>query len=110
MAGYWADPVQAMASVHIERFGMRADTIFTSKYNDKRGNLTYSFVENITAYEKKVLFIAGEDNRIIGPDYQRMQMRYFPQARLEIIPNAGHTMFNENPEHTFEVIRAYLNQ
>ena len=37
-------------------------------------------------------------------------MRLSPRARLEVIPNAGHTMFTENPGATFAVIREYLGQ
>ena len=110
LAGYWADPVEAMSSLHIDRFGMRAGTVFRARYLDEEGNLAYSFVENSRAYQKEVLFLSGEDNRIIGPDYQREQMRYFPKARLEVIPDAGHSMFNESPDYTFKVIREYLDR
>jgi len=110
LAGYWADPVKAMSAMDIERFGMRAGTVFRGKYFDEEGSLTYGFVENAHAYDREVLFISGEDNRLIGPEYQRDQMKVYPRARLEVIPRAGHSMFNENLEHTFHVIREYLEQ
>jgi pimeloyl-ACP methyl ester carboxylesterase len=99
-----------MANLKVERFGMKAGVVFRGKYFDEQGNLTYNFVENAAAYPRELLFISGEDNRLIGPEYQRDQMKYFPRARLEVIPDAGHTMFNENPKYTFRVIRTYLSE
>jgi proline iminopeptidase len=110
LAGYWADPVKAMSEMTIDRFGMRAGTVFRCKYFDEEGNLTYDFTANAAAYDGTVLFISGEDNKLIGPEYQRDQVKLYPRAKLEVIPHAGHSMFNENPAYTFEVIRKYLNQ
>jgi pimeloyl-ACP methyl ester carboxylesterase len=80
----------------------------TSKYCDEQGNLTCSFVENAAACKREVLFISAEDNRIIEPEHQPDQMKIYPRGRLEVIPDAGHSMFNENPAYTFQVIRKYL--
>lgn len=110
LAGYWADPVKAMSDMKIDRFGMRAGTVFRSRYFDEEGNLTYDFTSNASAYDGVVLFISGEDNTLIGPEYQREQMTLYPRARLSVIPAAGHSMFTENPEYTLDVIRKYLNQ
>jgi pimeloyl-ACP methyl ester carboxylesterase len=110
LAGYWADTETAREAMKVDRFGMRAGVVFRAKYFDKQGNLTYSFVENTAAYNEEVLFLSGEHNQIIGPEYQRDQIAYFPEARLEIIPDTGHNMFNENPDYTFAVIRNYLDQ
>lgn len=77
----------------------------------KRAELGFGAFVGVIALAFLVLFAAtGVDNRLIGPEYQRDQMKYYPRARLEVIPDAGHSMFNENPEVTFQVIRKYLTQ
>ena len=49
-----------------------------------------------------MLIIASECNTIIGEEQQRVHMNYYP--------NAGHTMFGEQPERSLEVIRKYQMQ
>jgi pimeloyl-ACP methyl ester carboxylesterase len=110
LAGYWADPVKAMPSMHVQRYRARVGTAFVSRYYDENRNLTCNFAENVVSYPPEVLFISGEDNRIIGPSYQREQMKYFPKARLVVVPGAGRSMFNENPGATFAAIRDYLGR
>ena len=47
---------------------------------------------------------------MIGVDWQREQMKFFPNAELAVIPDAGHEMFTENPEASLAAVRAYLNE
>ena len=56
----------------------------------------------------KTLFIAGSENIIIGPEFQRSQMHYYPGAELAVIDGAGHTMIGEKPEESLAVIREFL--
>jgi len=65
--------------------------------------------ENAANYTNEVLFIASECNSFIGADFQREQMGIFPQARLVVIPNAGHEMFGENPADSLTVLRDYFD-
>ncbi|MBV7339253.1 alpha/beta hydrolase [Chloroflexi bacterium TSY] len=67
-----------------------------------------SIVENAGNYTEEVLFITSGCNTFIGEAFQREQMTIFPQARLEVIPHAGHNMISENPVDTLAVIRAYF--
>ena len=60
-------------------------------------------------FTNKVLFIAGECQMVIGADWQKKQMEFFPNAELDIIPDAGHEMFAENPEASIVAVREYLN-
>lgn len=61
-------------------------------------------------YTGDVLFIASECNSFIGSDFQREQMRLFPQAQLAVIPDAGHEMFSENPVASIAVVREFFSQ
>jgi len=45
-----------MADMTIDRYGMRAGTVFRNRYSDQEGNLTYDFTANASAYDGVVLF------------------------------------------------------
>jgi pimeloyl-ACP methyl ester carboxylesterase len=36
-------------------------------------------------------------------------MRHFPNAELEVIEGAGHTMFGEKPAESLAAVRRYLD-
>jgi len=55
-----------------------------------------------------ILFLAGECNSWIGADLQRKHTELFPNARLKVIPNAGHDMFWDNPKATLAAIKEFL--
>lgn len=55
-----------------------------------------------------VLFLASACNSFIGADFQRGQMGVFPQAQLEVIPDAGHELFSENPAATLAAVRDFF--
>ncbi|MCB0254364.1 MAG: alpha/beta hydrolase [Anaerolineae bacterium] len=61
------------------------------------------------SYNKPVLFMAGECDTWIGPELQAKHAALYPNGKLEVIPNAGHDMFWDNPEKTIEVIRGFLD-
>jgi len=77
---------------------------------DDQGNFIMRFDKGVENFQDTVLFIAGDCNVAIGPDFQKEQMKLFPNAELEIIPDAGHYMIGEKPEESLEVIRKYLNK
>lgn len=65
---------------------------------------------NAANYTEEVLFLASACNHFIGEAFQREQMAIFPNARLEVIPDAGHEMVNDNPAATMAVIRDYFGR
>ena len=61
-----------------------------------------------TVYEKPVLFIKGGNSRyILEEDYDDIS-RQFPNARFEIIPDAGHWLHAENPDMFYSISTAFL--
>lgn len=74
------------------------------------GNLEIDLISGVENFNNKVLFISGECNTLIGKDYQQGHMKYFPNTELAIIPNAGHTMFGEQPEECLAKVRGYFNE
>ena len=59
-------------------------------------------------FQKPVLFLAGECDTWIGPDLQAKHVDLYTNAMLEVIPDAGHDMFWDNPQVTMNVIRDFL--
>ena len=91
------------------RFGSATSNAFFQQAVDEDGNFVTNFVTGVENFEKKVLFMTGECQTVIGADWQSQQMEFFPDAELVVIPNAGHEMFFENPGVSLEVVRAYLS-
>lgn len=109
MAGYFCDQDPNTASMDYWRYSWRSSQEIMRKGMDENGNLSIDLVSGLEKFQKKVLFLAGECNTIIGPEYQRDHIKYFPKAELVVIPDAGHTMIGEQPEICLKVIREYLN-
>jgi pimeloyl-ACP methyl ester carboxylesterase len=54
------------------------------------------------------LVLWGDSDRIVTPDYGRAMAAAFPDARFEIVREAGHLPQLEQPEPTFRSIDAFL--
>lgn len=76
----------------------------------KDGKPVYDFTDHLSAYSKRVLFIASEKNEVIGVAFQERQRQFFPVADLLTIANAGHDMQWTHPAETVAAIRTYLKE
>lgn len=54
------------------------------------------------------LFLAGACNQVGGEAHVRRMLGHFTQARLAVVPEAGHFMFNDQPEASLALVRAFL--
>lgn len=91
------------------RFGSQASDALFQQAVDADGNFNINMVEGVENFKNKVLFIASECQTVIGVDWQKDQMMFFPNAELAVIPDAGHEMFAENPEVSIAVVQEYMN-
>lgn len=66
------------------------------------------FRKGIERFQGQALFLTGGCNQVIGEAHQRKLMAHFKQARLEVIADAGHFMFNDQPERSLWVVRRFL--
>lgn len=62
----------------------------------------------VEAFRGPTLFLAGACNQITGQAHQRRMLGHFDRARLEVVPGAGHYMFNDQPEDSLARVRAFL--
>ncbi|MDZ7725774.1 MAG: alpha/beta hydrolase [candidate division KSB1 bacterium] len=79
------------------------------KAMDENGNIQIDLVSGLENYTNKVLFIVGECNQIIGEEFQQGHIKYFPNAKMIVVKDAGHTMFGEKPEECIEIIEKYFD-
>ena len=61
-----------------------------------------------SSFEGKTLFLRGSKSEYIHPDDTTDILRYFPNATIETIANAGHWLHAENPNQFFEKSMAFL--
>jgi len=54
-----------------------------------------------------VLVVWGESDRVIDPEYGRAYAQSFPNARFELIPEAGHLPQIEQPERLLTLVRKF---
>jgi len=66
------------------------------------------FRKGVDAFQGPTLFLTGGCNRVVGEAHQRKLSGHFAHARLEVIPQAGHFMFNDQPERSLAAVRAFL--
>lgn len=69
-----------------------------------------NFHRGIEAFHGPALFLAGACNRVIGAEHQKRHLGLFADARLEVVPGAGHFMFNDQPEQSVAIVRAFLHE
>ena len=56
------------------------------------------------------LVIWGENDRIVDLDYGRAYAHAFPNARFELIPEAGHFPQMEQPERLLTIVKEFVDK
>lgn len=103
--GYWCDNIPPRNVLW--RAGYDANQQVTASMNQSTGELM-DLVSDIDRYQGRILFLASECNSVIGETYQRKQMNYVPNSTLEVIPDAGHHIFHDNPEYALDTVISHL--
>lgn len=73
--------------------------------NDEVGVALPSF----TVFEGEVLFLKGENSGYISIDDEPIIKAHFPNAKIEMIKNAGHWLHAENPTDFLKTVCKFLN-
>jgi 3-oxoadipate enol-lactonase len=66
--------------------------------------------EQAAALALPVLFIEGADDVLIPPDVIRIAQQHIPGARLEMVADAGHSVYFERPDAFNRVLDAFLSE
>jgi pimeloyl-ACP methyl ester carboxylesterase len=110
MAGYFCGNAYDSTQINFWRLSMEAAQSIPASQMDTNGNIQIDLVTGVENYPDTVLFITGDCNRFIGPDYQEMHLQHFPRHKMEVIKNAGHNMFLDQPEEFSSVVRTFLKE
>lgn len=70
--------------------------------------LDYDIYEAISAYDKDVLLIHGDEDDIVPLSYSEKAVEVYSSARLEILPGAGHGFYGSDAEQAVTWMLEYL--
>lgn len=62
-----------------------------------------------TQYDGPVLFLAGAQSDYITSEHEPIIRKFFPQARMESVANAGHWVHADRPEFVVQAVRDFLS-
>ena len=110
MRKYFCDETLGNAYIPSWRLGGVASQEIMKKGMDENGNIQIDLVSGLENFSNKVLFISGECNQIIGPEFQQGHMKYFPSVEMAVIKDAGHSMLGEKTEECLTIIRKYFEE
>jgi len=108
MGNYFCDQKIKNGFMPLWRYSGVASQSIMEKGMDDNGDIQIDLVTGVEKFQGKVLFIAGECNTIIGEDFQKEHIKYFTNAEMVVIKNAGHTMLGEKPDECISIIRKYF--
>lgn len=108
MRGYFCDGDISSAKLISWRLSSIAAQAIMSKRVDVEGRLQLDLVSGLENYHQKVLLFTGECNKIIGPDFQEMHLKYFQNIEMVVVEDAGHNMFVEQQGYCEERMRHYF--
>lgn len=83
------------------------ETILTY-VNDPELLLELDFISDAHRFEGQTLLIGTTCNTVYGASYQERHLPFFQDARLEVIEDAGHFVFYDQPDVTLDVIRQFF--
>ena len=109
MAGYYCNKQASPAALAHWRLGREAWIQFGRSYVGRGRKLRVSFVDGVEVFEREVLLLTSACDIILGVELQQRQMQYFPNAKMVLVDDVGHTLFGEKPTETLAPVRTYLN-
>ncbi|MCH8194639.1 MAG: alpha/beta hydrolase [Chloroflexi bacterium] len=75
-----------------------------------RDNVPGTTAEDLASVTAPVLFIVGEEDQIAPPPCVETASRLFPNARLVRVPEAGHSVYFEQPQVFNRVVREFFDE
>ena len=109
LAGYYCNRKAPPAAFEHWRLGRMAWVQIPRSNTRKDGKMRVSLVEGVEAFRDEVLFLTSACDVILDVEFQQEQMQYFPNARMVVIDDVGHSLFGKNPTETLAPVRAYLS-
>jgi pimeloyl-ACP methyl ester carboxylesterase len=95
-----------------EDLQVRCQCIWTYKgfWNQFAGILLWNSYRRLPRIRVPTLVVHGDQDRLVPPQNGRVVAARIPQARFQLIANAGHILTTDQPEACVETIRQFLGQ
>ncbi len=90
------------------RFGAIASAALM-KDAARGGKADWDFTKGLDGFTRPVLFEGSELNEVIGAEFQKRQVTFYPNGQLVVIAGAGHDFQWTQPEETLRPIFTYLD-
>lgn len=74
------------------------------------GTYTFDFTSNLHLFTTKVLFINGDLNEILTPEFQEKNRAFLPNSEIKIINGVGHDLIWIRPDEHVKFIKEYLDE
>jgi pimeloyl-ACP methyl ester carboxylesterase len=68
-----------------------------------------SLAERLARIAVPALVISGESDRVVDPEYGRAYAAAIPNAKFQLLPNAGHFPQIETPEQLLAAIWSFVD-
>jgi proline iminopeptidase len=72
------------------------------------GDPVWDFTAGLDRFTAPVLFEASEENTVIGVEFQKQQMQFYPNAALAVVAGAGHDFPWTRAAETVAPVLSYL--
>jgi pimeloyl-ACP methyl ester carboxylesterase len=72
------------------------------------GKAVWDYTKGLENFQHPVLFEASELDTVLGADFQKRQLAFYPDAQLVVVPGAGHDHPWVQPEATLRPVFSYL--
>lgn len=100
------DRLESMRQNFHERYRDRSSALVRlTQAQDPFFDALESKMDEYRAITTPALVIAAEDDRVVAPKIQRKIASILPNARFELILDAGHVAYLEKPDHFFGLLR-----
>ena len=70
---------------------------------------TFDFTTNLSQFTEKVLFINGDLNEVLTPEYQEKNRAFLPNSEMKIIIGTGHDLIWVKPGEHVRLIKEYMD-
>jgi pimeloyl-ACP methyl ester carboxylesterase len=87
--------------------GRKANAQTLAVYDQGLGASDPKLRRRLSSVKIPVLVAWGESDRVVDVEYGRAYAQSFPNARFELIPEAGHLPQIEQPERLFNIVRKF---
>lgn len=110
MDRYWCDGVPVPEAIPSWRFGAALMPALLSSLTGGEHAAGQGMAAGLDRFEGQVLLLAGECDALTGLEHQRIHAKLFRDARVLVVPGAGHFMFGERPAELAAVVGAFLSR